>query len=294
MNNPVIQFGGDPFVLKDGDDYYCSTTSPKNLRQRAFPGYHSKDLVNWSSQKVILDFDNVSWANGKAWAPSMAKYNGYYYLAFCADQQIGIAVCEDPMGTYRDIIGKPLVKYEQYGFQTIDPCLFVDDDNKIYLLFGQGKCYFVELDISPDGAQFADEPICLSDDLYYQASLNPSIPEIKTIYNEAPDLIKINGKYLFSWAIYDVRDYRYCTKYAWADKVRGPYIQPIDEDHDNILIKGKGSLQCTGHSCIQEFKGEYYVFYGRYIMPRNDYTRELCMDKITFLDEYHLMAIPSR
>jgi beta-xylosidase len=294
MSNPIIPYGGDPFVLKDGDDYYCSTSSPRNLKQRAFPCYHSTDLVHWSDQKVILDFDNVSWAKSKAWAPSLAKYNGHYYLAFCADQQIGMAVCDEPMGNYRDIIGGPLVKYNQYGFQTIDPCLFVDDDNRVYLLFGQGKCYFVELALSPEKCEFIGDPISLSDHLYWEASGHPEGPEVKTIYNEAPDLIKINGRYLFSWAIYDVRDYRYCTKYAWAQKVSGPYVQPINENWDNVLIKGVGELQCTGHSCIQEYKGEYYVFYGRYKNVWLDHERELCVDKIVFLDEYHLRAIPSR
>ena len=295
MKNPVFtDFAGDPYVLKDGNDYYLTPTSESAaLGGHVFQCYHSTDLAHWSEAKTILDLNHVAWAHAKAWAPTMAKVGGHYYFCFCADQQIGIAVSDSPMGEFRDILGKPLIRYEQYGFQTIDPCLFVDDDGRVYLVFGQGKCYFAELALTPSSAEFIGEPVSLSDHFYWQSSRSEREFDT-TIYNEAPDLTKINGKYLLSWSIYDVRDVRYRVRYAWADRVCGPYIQPVDEAHDNILIHGEGGIQCTGHACITEYRNEYYIFYGRYKMPREGYHREMCCDKVAFLDDMHLRAVPSK
>ncbi|MBR2223204.1 MAG: family 43 glycosylhydrolase [Christensenellaceae bacterium] len=192
----------------------------------------------------------------------------------------------------RDILGKPLLPAWSYGFQTIDPALFKDDDGKCYLLWGQGKCYMQEIELSPTEAKLIGEPKSLSDDFYWQCSQNPENFDT-TVYNEAPDLIKWNGRYLLTWSIYDTRDVRYQVRYAWADNVWGPYIQPVDEAHDNILIHGQGKVQCTGHAAVNEYNGELYLFYHRFAMPRKGYLRETCCDKIHFIDEDHIVVFPT-
>jgi beta-xylosidase len=197
------------------------------------------------------------------------------------------------MGEFEDMLDAPFIRYEQYGFQTIDPCFFKDSDGRIYLLWGQGKCYMAEVYLDPNKAEFIGEPVSISDHLYWQRSTNPNDFDI-TIYNEAPDLIKYKGRYLLTWSIYDVRDVRYRIRYAWADNVWGPYIQPIDETHDNILIKGQGDIQCTGHAAISEYKDELYLIYHRYVMPRQGYHRQTCCDKVIFTDDVHIKVMPSK
>lgn len=296
MRNPVFKDNaGDPFVLKDGHDYYLSCTGGK--RYEGFSGfqmYHSTDLQNWDEPKIILDFKDVSWAKSMAWAPSMVKHNGYYYLAFCADQQIGIAVCDTPMGTYKDIIDRPLIDKTKYDFQTIDPCLFEDDDGKVYMFFGEGKCLVYELDLAPDKCELVGEPRDISRMFYSQMSHMYEIYNKFdiSIYNEAPDIVKIGDRYLFSWSIYDVADYRYSVRYAWSNRVTGPFTMPLDYDHDNILLQGRHQITGCGHACITEMDGDYYILYGRHRRPRSAFGREMCCEKITFLDEDHLIAIP--
>ncbi|MGI6315077.1 MAG: family 43 glycosylhydrolase [Christensenellales bacterium] len=296
MKNPVIpQNAGDPYILKDGANYYMSATGGGDRNRPGFVCWHSTDLQNWSDPVTILDFADVSWAKSKAWAPSMVEKDGYYYFAFCADQQIGIAVCDAPMGTYKDILGHPLVAKTDYDFQTIDPCFLKDDDGTVYLAFGQGKCMMSKILLSPNSAKFTGPMVCLSDGIYSQFSISPK-PENKAIYNEAPDFIKIGDRYLFSWAIYDVMDYRYAMRYAWSHNPMGPYIMPLDFDHDNILLQGRHDITGCGHACVTEYRGEYYITYGRHRKNRTQggFGREMCCEKITFLDEDHLIAIPTR
>lgn len=222
MKNPIVpEKAGDPCVLKYDGEYYMSATGGGSRPGREFVCWHSADLQHWSAPQIILDFEDVSWAHEKAWAPAMVESGGYFYLAFCADQQIGIAVCDRPSGTYRDIIGAPLIAKKDYDFQTIDPAFIKDEEGRVYFAFGQGKCMISEISLSPHHVELTGEMRCLSDMIYSQFSHHPSL-EDKSIYNEAPDFIRIGDRYLFSWAIYDVMDYRYAMRYAWSRHPMGP------------------------------------------------------------------------
>ena len=88
MKNPVIPgYTGDPFVMKDGDDYYMVLTSDSPVWQEAsFACYHSKDLQNWSAPRQILNVAELGWASKMAWAPTMLKHEGMYYFCFVAEQ----------------------------------------------------------------------------------------------------------------------------------------------------------------------------------------------------------------
>ena len=220
MKNPIIpEKAGDPCVLKYGDDYYMSATGGGSNPGKEFVCWHSRDLQHWSAPQTILDFRDVAWAEEKAWAPAMVESGGNFYLAFCADQQIGIAVCDSPMGTYRDVLGAPLIAKQHYDFQTIDPAFIKDEDGKVYFAFGQGKCMISEISLSPTHVELVGEMRCLSDMIYSQFSHHPAL-EDKSIYNEAPDFIRIGDRYLFSWAIYDVMDYRYAMHYRLRARLR--------------------------------------------------------------------------
>ena len=160
----MIENTADPDILKDGDDYYLVYAIREGeMTFKGFQVFHSTDLTDWGESKVVLDFKDFTWANAMGWAPSMAKFEGKYYIAFCADQQIGLAVSESPWGPFRDIVGKPLLARNSYGHQTIDPCLFAEDGH-LYLFWGQGKCQLAELDVTGEVACLKEEPVCISNE----------------------------------------------------------------------------------------------------------------------------------
>jgi len=295
MKNPIIQgYHADPFVYRDGNDFYMVQTTESN-GCRTFYCYHSVDLETWSEPAEILDLKNdISWADSCAWAPTLVKKDGYWYFVFAADHQIGVAVCDSPMGKYTDVLNRPLIAKGDYdGVSTIDPSLFTDVDGKTYLLFGNGKALISEIFLSPKDVYLVGEAKCLSDDFHFQRSLSRKVRD-PSIYNEAPDLIRVGNRYLLTWSCYDYRDPRYCIRYAWAQRVTGPYIQPLDEEHENILIHRKGEIQCTGHGNIFEKDDSLYLAYHRLALPRNDYHREICCDKVEFEDDIHLFVTPTR
>ena len=297
MKNPIIPgYHADPFVYRDGNDFYMvQTTEGNEWEGNVFHCYHSTDLKTWSQPSEIFNLaTDITWANHSAWAPSLVKKDGYWYFVFVAEHQIGIAVCDSPMGRYKDVLNRPLIAKEDFpDVYTIDPSLFTDIDGKTYLLFGNGKAIICEIFLSPTDVHLIGKPKCLSDDFFWQRSLDNDTRD-RSVYCEAPDLIRIKDRYLLTWSCYDTRDPRYCIRYAWASNITGPYIQPLDEEHENILIHRKGEIQCTGHGNVFEHNGSLYLAYHRFALPRNGYSREICCDKVEFEDAWHLFVTPTR
>lgn len=278
--DPIIKGEwADPFILKDGEDYYLYPTKDSDGWQYGkFHVFHSKDLVNWEGPYLALDLEtDVEWANKQAWAPGVNKYNGKYYIYFSAEAQIGVAMSESPLGPFKDILGRPLLTRDEYDCQSIDADLFIDDDNQPYLLWGQGKCWIVPLE--EDMVTFKEEPILLSDHFYERLGKDPQEFDAG-VYNEGPHLQKIAGEYLLTWSNYDTRDPRYQICFAKSKHIYGPYEAP----EDNRVTKPSTHHLGTGHASMTEYQGDWYLVYHRLIDPENSLLRETCISKIDFID----------
>ena len=84
---------------------------------------------------VILDVDQVPWAEKQMWDNDVVEKDGRYYLIFSAKAydgvfRLGVAVADKPEG--------PFVPQQHpiRGSFSIDPCVFKDDDGQIYCYFG--------------------------------------------------------------------------------------------------------------------------------------------------------------
>lgn len=70
MKNPIIkEKAGDPYILKDGNDYYMTATGGGHKGVNEFVCWHSVNLSDWSEPVTILDLADVSWAKTNGWAP---------------------------------------------------------------------------------------------------------------------------------------------------------------------------------------------------------------------------------
>lgn len=280
LQGPIIKGEwADPFVLKDGEDYYLyPTKDSEGWQYGKFHVFHSKDLINWDGPYVALDLEkDVKWATSQAWAPGINKYNGKYYMYFSAEAQIGVAVSDSPLGPFKDMLGRPLITKDEYDCQSIDADLFIDEDNQPYLLWGQGKCWIVALE--DDMVTFKDEPFLLSDHFYKSRGKDPNVFDAG-VFNEGPHLQKIDGKYLLTWSNYDTRDPRYQICYAISDNIYGPYDAP----EDNRVTQPSKYHFGTGHASMTEYKGDWYLVYHRLIDLDRTLLRETCISKVDFID----------
>ncbi|MEV8564059.1 family 43 glycosylhydrolase [Streptomyces sp. NPDC051322] len=238
-----------------------------------FKAYSSTDLVHWKDHGVVLDLGpDVSWADSRAWAPTIAERDGKYYFYFCADTQIGVAVADSPAGPFKDALGKPLIAKGQYSGQMIDPAVFTDDDGQSYLYWGNGHAY---------GVPLADD--MTSFDTAKAQTFTPSG------FNEGSFVIKRGSTYYFSWSEDDTRSENYHVAYATGPSPLGPWTK-----QGTILAKRPAyGILGTGHHSIIQVPGtdDWYIAYHRFAISGpgkagGDGThRETTLDRLEFASD---------
>ncbi|WP_332662729.1 family 43 glycosylhydrolase [Aeromicrobium sp.] len=270
MKSPILPgFNADPNIVRFGDTYYIYATTD------GFPGWgsskfkvwSSKNLVDWTEHDTILDLGpDISWADSNAWAPTATEKDGKYYFYFSAQQNIGVAVSDSPLGPFTDPIGKPLVSKADYNnAQQIDPAVFTDDDGTSYLYWGNGKAYVVPLN---------------ADMTSYDVSKRVELTGL-TNFREGMFMNKRGGKYYASWSIDDTGSENYRVGYAIGDSPTGPFV-----NQGEILNKDTSlGILGTGHHSIIQVPGtdDWYIAYHRFGMPGGDGThRETTIDRLHF------------
>ncbi|HEY6797511.1 MAG TPA: family 43 glycosylhydrolase, partial [Kineosporiaceae bacterium] len=277
MRSPVLPgLYADPNIAVFGDTYYLYPTTDgfPGWSGTQFHAFSSSDLVHWTDRGVVLDLGpDVSWADARAWAPTIAARNGKYYFYFCADAQLGVAVADSPAGPFKDALGKPLVAAGAYPGQMIDPDVFTDTDGTSYLYWGNGNAYVVPL--NPD-----------------MVSFDPA--KVRTItpagYNEGSFVFRRKGTYYFSWSENDTRDENYRVAYATGPTPTGPWTKRgvILSKDLSLGIKG------TGHHSVLQVPGtdDWYIAYHRFAVPGGDGThRETTVDRLEFADDGTIKAV---
>ncbi|MGW1954469.1 family 43 glycosylhydrolase [Streptomyces sp. NPDC001920] len=268
MRSPVLPgLNADPNIVRFGDTFYLYPTTDgfEGWSGTRFKTYSSTDLVHWKDHGVILDLGpDVSWADSRAWAPTITEKDGKFYFYFCADANIGVAVSDSPTGPFKDALGKPLLRAGQFSGQMIDPAVFTDDDGRSYLYWGNGRAYVAPLN---------DDMTSL--DLSAVKDITPSG------YNEGTFVVKRKGTYYFMWSENDTRDENYRVAYATGPSPTGPWTRHgvILEKDLSLGVKGPGH-----HSVVHvPHTDDWYVAYHRFAIPGGDGThRETTIDKLEF------------
>jgi beta-xylosidase len=202
--------------------------------------FSTTNLKDFKTHGPILSIKDIVWAKKWAWAPDCVKRNGKYYFYFPTDgSKIGVAVSDKPSGPFTDAIGKPLITNKSEGVVSnrdfIDPCVFVDEDEKAYLFAGQIDLNAVEL--NPDMISYQSKvKIIIGVDHFFEAIW----------------VHKHNQKYYLSYSGKD--DKGFCKiMYAMSDSILGPYT------YKGVILDEMNSG--TNHHSIIEYKGKNYLFY---------------------------------
>lgn len=270
MNSPVLPgYNADPNIVRFGDTYYIYATTDgyPGWSSTAFDAWSSKDLVHWTRHEKILDLGpDVSWADSRAWAPTITRKDGKYYFYFCADAKIGVAVADSPTGPFTDALGKPLIAANPNGGQAIDPAVFTDDDGRTYLYWGNGNAYVVPL--NPDLTSFDTTKVKQLTGL--------------TGFREGLFMTKRAGTYHLTWSIDDTGSENYRVGYATASS---PLLDGMV--NRGVILEKDPSLGIlgTGHHSIVQVPGtdDWYIAYHRFGIPGGDGThREVTIDRLRF------------
>lgn len=219
---------------------------------------------------VILDVNEVPWAEKQMWDNDVVEKDGKYYLIFSAKDyngvfHLGVAVADRPEGPFRPE-PDPI-----RGSYSIDPCVFKDDDGEIYCYFGgiwggQLQWYkdnkALKNEYLPSGKenplpsrvarmtanvlQFAEQsrPVLVVDE-----AGEPLKADDPHRFFEASWMHKYQGRYYFSYSTGDT----HLLCYAVGDNPYGPFtyrgelLQPV--------------VGWTTHHSIVEYQGKWYLFH---------------------------------
>ena len=220
---------------------------------------------------VALHKKDVPWVSKQMWAPDAAYKNGLYYLFYPAKDKdgifrIGVASSKNPAGPFT-----PQPNYME-GTYSIDPAVYIDDDNKAYLydggLWGGQLEKWKTGSFNPDGLEPApDQPALgplvaeLSEDML---NITEPLKEIAILdengnpilagdedrrFFEAAWVFKYNGLYYLT---YSTGTTHYIV-YAVSDNPMGPFtykgriLEPV--------------IGWTTHHSVVQFKDKWYLFY---------------------------------
>lgn len=287
--NPIFEgWYADPEGAVFGNEYWVYPTYSDDFeKQLHFDAFSSKDLINWTVHRRILDTTKIKWLRQALWAPSVLEKEGRYYLFFGANDiqrpdrpsydpnntinhfgGIGIAVADNPGGPFEDYLGEPLISDFHNDAQPIDQFVFKDVDGTYYFFYGGwGHCNLGKL--NEDFTGF----VPWEDGQLFQ-EITPEG------YVEGPFMFLRKGVYYFMWSEGNWTDGSYKVVYAIADKAVGPYkrIGTILES-DPKVATGAGH-----HSAINiPDTDQYIMLYHRRPIPNEDRDhRVTCMDYMEF------------
>jgi beta-xylosidase len=188
--NPVIP-GDHPdcTLSRVGNDYY-TTGSSFNVTPVI---YHSTDLVHW---EAIAQPVTAAWTGygdspgGGCWGGQMVYHNGEYWDYFKSGSSMCFVKAPKPQGPWSLPVRVKDPSSLPYGLG-YDNSLFIDDNNKWYLVVKNGQPNNGIVELGDDG-----QPTGV---VYNLNWLNPS-PALPYSWAEGPVMWKHDGYYYYSFA----------------------------------------------------------------------------------------------
>ena len=297
--NPIISnmFTPDPAPFVYGDKVYLFVDHDEEnstyFHMKDWMLYSTDDMVNWTYLGTMITTETFAWAKhgDRAWASQGVERNGKWYWYVCCNTAAGgdalaVAVADDPQGPWTDAIGGPLAE----GFGFIDPTVFIDDDGKAYLFWGNKGLWYGEL--NDDMISFKNgyqevpgyhDPECFGELQMKENWANGGKKELMTQYEEGPWLMKRNGTYILSYPAGGVPEH---MAYSTAPTINGPwtYRGKIMDLADNSFTIHGGNIT---------FKGRNFMFYHNGALPGGGgFCRSACVEEFKWNDDGSFPFIP--
>ena len=254
MNMPLVQtkYTADPAPYVHGDTIYLYTTHDEDdaegFKMKDWLLYTSTDMVNWQDHGAVASLKDFPWYKGDngAWAECVVERNGKWYM-YCPihGNGIGVLVADSPFGPFKDPIGKPLVWRTEH-WSDIDPSVWIDNDGKAYMYWGNPHTYCVELN---------EDMISTKGDIMTMDKIED--------YQEGPWMWKRGDWYYLAFAS------TCCPEgigYAMSKSPTGPW------EHKGHIMDHTPRTR-GNHPGIIEFKGKWYCFGLTYDLFRLESSR---------------------
>ena len=298
-------YTADPAALVVGDTLYLYSTHDeavpdgKDYRMYDYRLWTSKDLINWQNKGAVFRYSDFAWARGdqktgNAYAhhviqhkDATGKTNYYFYAAVEGGQtggqfgfSIGVAVSDKPEGPFKDPRGMPMIlledtaKYKDHTWRNIDPAVFVDDDGKAYLYWGNKQLWWVELEADLVHLKGESYSLDAQGRMQNRDTSKVKIHAVDSLPNfeEGPHLSKHNGIYYLVYAA----GFPESLAYATSSSATGPW------KYQGIIMQPLPNTT-TIHPAMFDFNGQTYLAYHSADLPAGgNYRRSVSLDRVYF------------
>lgn len=280
---PYLELPGDPLAADphvievDGTWYLYPTTTSVSVEC-----WSSVDLETWEYAGVVWGpAAPGAWNDHGVWAPEVFAAEDRFYLYYTADEKIGVAVADSPVGPFVDVYDHPLIGggYGGADFNAIDANLFRDVDGSLYL-YATGYSPITFLRVFP----MAD-PVTVGGDWVFLFMANPLSWELFVV--EGPWMIRRDDVYYLMYSGFGADLPFYAVGYATAAGPTGPFTKyagnPIlraDWDHE---FYGPGH-----HSLTEGPDGELWMVYHTKLYHQRGWDRRLRKNKVAFTGDGRL------
>lgn len=264
--NPVAE-GADPFMLLHDGTYYLYST---NAASEGYIVYSSTDMQNWESHGLCLKKEDVQGDFG-FWAPEVMYYKGKFYMVYTAEEHLGIAVSDSPLGPFTQKEKKFLNEVNE-----IDGHFFIDEDGSVYLYFVRfsGGNIIYSAKMKEDLSGYDESTVtCL---LVPQVDWEFKMARVM----EGPSMIKRDGTYYLTYSANHFESQDYAVGYATCDTPLGRFVKYSD----NPILHKAGDIVGTGHHSFTTSKDgkQLYIVYHKHFSTTAVHPRMTCVDKVSF------------
>ena len=303
-----IIYTADPAAMVVGDTAYLYTTHDEQVlgtndyRMYDYRLWTSTDMINWQNKGSVFRYSDFDWARGdektgNAYAHHVihrkddsGKSQYYFYATVEGGQtndefgfSIGVAVSDSPEGPFSDPRGMPMIlleetaQFKDHSWRNIDPAVFIDDDGRAYLYWGNKQLWWVELEdnlIHLKGEKFT---LDANGKMQSRDVSKVKINAVETLPNfeEAPYVSKHNNLYYLVYAA----GFPESIAYATSNSATGPW------NYQGVIIDPLPGTT-TIHPALFDFKGSTYLAYHSADLPGGgSYRRATCLDRVYFNED---------
>lgn len=303
-----IIYTADPAVMVLDDTVYLYSTHDEQVeggndyRMYDYRLWTSTDLVKWENKGTVLRYSDFEWARGdektgNAYAHHVihredesGKSQYFFYATVEGGQTggefgfaIGVAVSDSPEGPFVDPRGMPMIlledtaQYRDHSWRNIDPAVFIDDDGRAYLYWGNKQLWWVELE--SDLIHLKGEKYTLNADGKMEGRdvSDVKIHAVDTLPNfeEAPYVSKHGDKYYLVYAA----GFPESIAYATSKSATGPW------KYQGVIMDPLPNTT-TIHPALFDFKGGTFLAYHSADLPGGgSYRRSVSMDRVYFNED---------
>jgi arabinoxylan arabinofuranohydrolase len=234
------------------------TDLPEYVKKMLPPGAMSVPFEDFAAS-VRQHTQQRQPATALLYAPDAIERDGKYYLYMClSDNSEGVAVADRPEGPFGQALQLPV--------SGIDPAVFIDDDGQAYYYWGQFTASAARL--NPDMVSL--DPASVVRDIATEQTHH---------FHEGSSVRKRGNTYYLVFADTS-RGKPTSLGYATSDSPLGPFT------YRGVIIDNDGCdpQAWNIHGSIEEFNGQWYVFYHRNSRGVSS-MRRLCIEPIAFNDD---------